>query len=157
MLAKVINSSIREYPLTRETYLQALEDGLRNDMTSEELAAYDLVRVTVDECPVGASKYTATRLPVLVDGEWHIIWQEDLETPQDIVAVRTRNAERQQRANRDQLIKEVQWRYERHARLARLEQAQVDDLTELDAYVQALADVTDQPGWPFTVTWPTRP
>jgi hypothetical protein len=106
---------------------------------------------------VGASKYTATRLPVLVDGEWHIIWQEDLETPQDIVAVRTRNAERQQRANRDQLIKEVQWRYERHARLARLEQAQVDDLTELDAYVQALADVTDQPGWPFTVTWPTRP
>ncbi|MBI1262937.1 MAG: hypothetical protein GC184_14565 [Rhizobiales bacterium] len=61
------------------------------------------------------------------------------------------------RRKRDRLIDDIQWRYERYARQNRLGLASSDDITELDAYVQALADVTTQPGYPASINWPTPP
>ena len=58
------------------------------------------------------------------------------------------------RAQRDGLIADVQWRYERHARESRLGLATTDDIAALDAYVQALADVSKQKGFPLKVKWP---
>lgn len=60
----------------------------------------------------------------------------------------------QVRAERDRLIGEVQWRYERHAREVRLGLEPSDDIKALDAYVQALADVPKQKGFPGKVKWP---
>lgn len=58
------------------------------------------------------------------------------------------------RAKRDELIDAVSWRYERHARELRLGLPPTDDLTALDIYVQALADVTEQAGFPSIINWP---
>jgi hypothetical protein len=86
-----------------------------------------------------------------------VTWQKDLATPEDVIATRTLNLSLAQRATRDALIRETQWRFERYARLARLNQPQVDDIAQLDAYVQALADIPEQAGFPFNIIWPTRP
>lgn len=61
------------------------------------------------------------------------------------------------RAQRDAKIEAVAWRYERHARQVRLGMFVQDDLAALDIYVQALADVPEQSGFPTDVEWPVEP
>ena len=55
---------------------------------------------------------------------------------------------------RDLRIAELDWRYNRYNRLARLNVTQIDDLTKLDAYAQALADITKESN-PYNIVWPT--
>ena len=57
------------------------------------------------------------------------------------------------RTIREQRIIEIEWRYNRYARLARLGLTQIDDLTKLDNYTQALADITNQEN-PSAIVWP---
>ena len=57
------------------------------------------------------------------------------------------------RAIRDRRIAEVEWRYARYNRFARLGIDQIDDLTKLDNYIQALADITNQES-PNSIVWP---
>ena len=63
----------------------------------------------------------------------------------------------QVRTERDVRIAAVAWRYERNAREARLGLKPTDNLATLDIYVQALAVVPGQPGFPASVTWPVAP
>lgn len=61
------------------------------------------------------------------------------------------------RAVRDGKIADIAWRYERIARQERLGITPTDNIAALDAYVQALADITLQPTFPQSVTWPELP
>lgn len=61
------------------------------------------------------------------------------------------------RTQRDAMISDVAWRYERHARELRLSLIPTDDLATLDTYMQALADLTKQAGFPDSITWPVAP
>jgi Phage tail assembly chaperone protein len=54
---------------------------------------------------------------------------------------------------RDQKIKEIEWRYNRYYRHQRLGLTQIDSLENLDAYIQALADITKQEN-PYNIIWP---
>jgi len=54
---------------------------------------------------------------------------------------------------RDQRIAEIEWRYARYYRNHRLSLPQQDLITDLDTYVRALADITEQPD-PFAIVWP---
>ena len=58
------------------------------------------------------------------------------------------------REERDALIADVTWRYERYARETRLGMATTDDIGKLDAYIQALCNIPDQAGFPHNVVWP---
>jgi len=60
------------------------------------------------------------------------------------------------RSTRDQLIRLYEWKYVRHARETRLGLPTTDNLQELDAYFQALADITNRSD-PNNVTWPAAP
>jgi len=55
---------------------------------------------------------------------------------------------------RDSTIKSLSWRYERNARETRLGLTTTDNIADLDAYAQALADVPQQTGFPKVVEWP---
>jgi hypothetical protein len=55
---------------------------------------------------------------------------------------------------RDQKIQEIEWRYERYHRHQRLEISQVDNIADLDQYVQALADIPQTQTDPFNIVWP---
>lgn len=61
------------------------------------------------------------------------------------------------RAERGRKISAVAWRYERIARQERLGITPTDNIAVLDAYVQALADITLQPTFPQSVDWPDVP
>lgn len=69
-------------------------------------------------------------------------------------ALRTSIRARSERESRDARIKAFEWRYARYERNARLGLTQQDDLAKLDAYVQALADVPAQEGFPWIIDWP---
>ena len=60
------------------------------------------------------------------------------------------------RHERDSLIGAFAWRVERWHRNDRLGRVQPDDIASLDAYMQALADLTLQPD-PFRIGWPVPP
>lgn len=47
------------------------------------------------------------------------------------------------RTKRDRLINQFQWRYDRYNREIRLGLTPTDDLAKMDAYIQALANITD--------------
>jgi Phage tail assembly chaperone protein len=59
------------------------------------------------------------------------------------------------RDKRDALISEIDWRYIRYAREARLNLTPIDDITKLDTYTQALADLPETQTDPFNIIWPT--
>lgn len=61
------------------------------------------------------------------------------------------------RAVRDRKIADIAWRYERTARQERLGITPTDNISALDAYVQALADITLQATFPQSVEWPEVP
>jgi len=61
------------------------------------------------------------------------------------------------RLKRDTLIQSVSWRYERHAREMRLGIAATEALFLLDTYVQTLADIPAQTGFPQSIIWPIIP
>lgn len=59
------------------------------------------------------------------------------------------------RADRNARINAVAWRYERHAREIRLGITPSDDIAVLDRYIQELAGIPEQLGFPDNVKWPT--
>ena len=60
------------------------------------------------------------------------------------------------RAQRSMLLNRMQWRLDRWARETRMGLTTTDNINELDAYFQALADITKQAD-PDTVVWPEIP
>jgi hypothetical protein len=58
------------------------------------------------------------------------------------------------RFQRDQRMKEFEWRYVRHAREVRLNATPTDNIEQLDDYMQQLADITATFQQPGDVIWP---
>lgn len=59
------------------------------------------------------------------------------------------------RNNREEKIREVEWRIFRYQSQVRLGMTPVDDITKLDEYVQSLRDITSSTSNPSEVVWPT--
>jgi len=91
---------------------------------------------------------THNHVPVFTDGV--ISWYLDPATERG-------NAESAIKTKRDELISAQDWRYARHVREVRLSLSPHDDISKLDTYIQALANITKQTGYPYGVTWPVAP
>lgn len=65
------------------------------------------------------------------------------------------------REQRDAKMAAFQWRLERYARQTRLGLPTTDTQEALDIYMQALADITEYPGFPWEdseqIPWPVEP
>jgi hypothetical protein len=57
------------------------------------------------------------------------------------------------RIERDQRMKDFEWHYTRYERQTRLSLPTTDNISDLDAYMQALADITLQSD-PYNIVWP---
>lgn len=57
------------------------------------------------------------------------------------------------RIKRDRFMRDNEWRYNRHHREVRLGLTPTEELSSLDEYMQALADVTKQAD-PVNIAWP---
>ena len=103
--------------------------------------------------------YIVVEDPPVYDEETHkLIWSgtafekvglTDLE-------ISTRNNRRwvEIRECRDSKICEVEWRILRNQSEVRLGLEPTEDIHQLDVYVQALRDITDQSGDPLEIVWP---
>ena len=134
-------------------YFIKLVDGIPNGepvpegsaLITEEWAEFDM--------PMWPQNgYTHTIGPVTeVDGVFSAEW---VKVDDGNYAQRSTIKSRQERESRDARIKAIEWRYARYERNARLNLEQQDDIGALDAYVQALADVPTQAGFPWDIQWP---
>lgn len=126
-------------------------EGEYSPATAEAAGYYPLKYTTK---PESANDLEMT--PMQVNGEWVVAWNE-VDTPADVAEKRTSTKARIVRQLRDLKIAQVAWRYERYARQVRFGQVPVDDIVALDTYVQTLADLPQQYGFPWEVVWPDAP
>ena len=61
------------------------------------------------------------------------------------------------RSDRDQMIKNIEWKISRNLSETRLGfTTTTDNLSDLDTYIQSLRDITNQSD-PYNITWPSIP
>jgi len=94
---------------------------------------------------------TVIDIPVIIPVELPTLSQEQLDMIQQY-EISTKWADI--RATRDRLMTEFEWRYTRYDRQIRMNIEPTDNINALDAYMQALADITNTED-PYTVQWPT--
>ena len=58
---------------------------------------------------------------------------------------------------RDQLFKDTEWKVMRYHREVRQGRTPTDDIKKIDDFHDALANITNQEGWPNNPEWPTEP
>jgi hypothetical protein len=61
------------------------------------------------------------------------------------------------RAERDNLIQQIEWRVNRHYQELALDLTPTEELRPLLEYIQALRDVPQQEGFPTNIVWPEAP
>jgi hypothetical protein len=121
------------------------------DATEEQLAAANIVLVTAftGQAPVDGNEY-GVEIQQQTDGSWaHELVQKTISEQQfaNNVAVQAKAV----KADRDRMIAGTDWIVTKAAE----EGTAVSQ--EWKTYRQALRDIPLQEGFPFTVTWPTRP
>lgn len=83
-----------------------------------------------------------------------IVWAEIVALSDQDKELRLADFRRLAEQRRAYLFGQLSWRYERHQRETRMAQPTTDNIADLDAYAQALADITKQSGYPKTIVWP---
>ena len=137
-----INLLYAEYPNT------SFPNNIESDFVS--LLDFGVHRVNATEKPsYDALLQKCVELaPVLVADEWTQQWQvESLSAPEAQALYDSTAAE--VRANRYRLLIETDW--------TQLKDVSLAVSNTYTAYRQELRDVSDQPGFPFSITWPALP
>jgi hypothetical protein len=90
---------------------------------------------------------------ILVDGEW-------VESPtlkEEYESIIKEQEKANARAVRDTLLQEASWRRDRHMDEQTLGLEPTAPLLPILEYIQALRDITKQPGFPTDIQWPEVP
>jgi len=148
MYAKIQNGSVVEYPYG---FGQLQKDNPNTSfalpITAEVYAEHGVYPVTNTEQPVvNHTKRVIAGTPSLVNGAWVQTWVVQ-DVPTEELQQLTTSQAHAVRQLRDEKLKETDWRFR-------------SDLTpsqDWKNYCQALRDVTAQSGFPWEVTWPTKP
>ena len=82
-----------------------------------------------------------------------VVYEPTIEEIQTQQAFNTATQWNLIRGEREVRMSNFEWRYTRYDRQVRLGETPVDDIALLDAYMQALADITTQTD-PFNIIWP---
>lgn len=61
------------------------------------------------------------------------------------------------RSERNRRIEAIQWRRDRHRDEVELGLTLTEPLAPILAYIQALRDIPEQPGFPDNIEWPIEP
>ena len=150
MYVKVENSEVVQYPYSIEQFRADNSTiSFPAEISKDTLAAYGVYPVSTD--PIPTHDFTTQRVqkstnPVLRDGEW-VITKSVVQLTADQIASHEITAATKVRATRNDLLQKTDW-------------CALSDVTmsaEMSAYRQALRDLPAQEGFPYTVTWPTKP
>jgi cbb3-type cytochrome oxidase cytochrome c subunit len=156
MHAKIKNNQIFEYPIIN-LFQKVPDISLPADLTDDSLLPEGYVFVHNSDVPAydQLTQHLVETTPVYIETKWvrqynvEQLSQENIAKLQDAQAMQIRQI-------RDQKITDFQPRILKAMRLQSMNQPH-EDLQVLYAYVQALADVPQQPDFPVSVTWPQEP
>ena len=142
MYVKIANNEVEEFPYTLDQLKRDNPNvSFPQTISSETLASYNVFPVTLTEPPAHDQlvELVTTANPTLVDGVWTQAWTK---------------------VNRTEEEASSNIRAERDSRLLATDYLALSDQTlstAMTTYRQALRDVPSQSGFPFNVTWPTKP
>jgi len=145
MYAKIVNNSVVKFPYT--TYdLKQDNPGVSfpAELSDALLAGYNMYPVTEGAIPERDTLTQQLQSVVQqVNGVWTRVWS--------IANYDESTAEMHILNKRNKLLTDTDW--------TQLSDTSLDDSTKAAwaTYRQALRDITDQDGYPLSVTWPTQP
>ena len=155
------DGTVLKWPVKEETLRQVLSNiTLPKFINDEVLAGTGFVAVPAvlkTEIPPETKdqKVQLSNTLVLDNGQYkrqYIL----VDVPAYVHPLRLERKWRQLREQRDKRMADFDWRIARLQRQLRLGETPVDDITVLDAYMKALADMTACDD-PFLAVWPTTP
>jgi hypothetical protein len=148
MYVKTNDGNVLAYPYSIEKFKQENPSASANP-TNEELATYGVFPV-IDTPEPDYDKATERAVwgpPTVINGQWTHVWQTmplTEEQKQNRLEAETNDV----RNKRNKLLQESDW--------TQIADAPVDGAS-WRPYRQALRDITTQEGFPWGITWPTKP
>ena len=163
MLYAKINPAgqVVQWPITEPELRRMFPNvALPRQITAEAVRGLDIVLVQPTSVPptmqeTKTHRVQMSRTLTQVDGVYVRSYELVPVPPTDIDGRVSKRWEKV-RARRADLMDQFEWRIQRYHRQVRLGQTPTDNIAVLDAYMQALADITTQPD-PFQITWPQVP
>jgi hypothetical protein len=147
MYAKLNNGQVEIYPYTIGQLRKDHHNvSFPKVLTDDVLAQFNTVRVTPTERPNDYTKNFSVTV-VQVNGSWVEKWTSTSATQAEITE-RTANKAAQVRAERDALLAATDY--------TQLADAP-GDATAWASYRGALRNLPTRSGFPWTMTWPTKP
>jgi hypothetical protein len=158
LFAKVSGNIVIEFPIMEPDLRKKMQKvSLPQHITQEHLEGTPFVVIeawsTFEKPRETLTHALALDTPVLTENGWERTWKL-VEVPAKKLEARTKFKLREIRARRDVLLSRADGILSRYFREERLGLPHVFELSAIDAYMQALADVTKQEDL-FNVEWPT--
>ena len=142
MYVKIANNQVEEFPYTLDQLKRDNPNvSFPETISLSTLASYNVFPVTLTEPPAHDQLVELVTMsnPTLVNDAWKQAWAKQNRTNEE--------ASSNVRSKRDGLLLETDY-------LALSDQTLS---TNMATYRQALRDIPSQSGFPFSVTWPTKP
>lgn len=142
MYVKAENGEVIKFPYSVEDLKSENPNvSFPANMSSEILASYNVYPVFEERNNAATDLKTEqiTENIVFEDGAWKQKYNK-VSLPEEEAAQRVRN-------HRDSLLRRTDW----------TALSDVTMSTEMSTYRQALRDITTQEGFPYDVTWPSKP
>jgi hypothetical protein len=150
MYVKVTNGMVETYPYS----IGQLRKDNRNvsfpaNPSNDLLAEYGIYPVVSTPEPAYdmATQRVVWGVPVFVEGQWTHTWDTVSLSAEEQQSIK-QSKENDIRNERNRLLVESDWTQVLDAPV---------DRTAWSSYRQSLRDITDQPGFPWSVTWPVSP
>ena len=151
MFALIENGAVKKYPYSLYEIQRAnLNTSFPSTVSDETMAEYGAMRVYFSTQPVLSDTQVLEEDPPVFSNEdqrWTQVWRVREMTTEEVTR-RFDSAASAVRQQRNDKLKECDW-------------TQITDATADKAawatYRQALRDVTQQAGFPWTITWPDAP
>ena len=150
MFVKTANNELVQYPYSIEQFRADNPTiSFPAEISNDTLAAHGVYPVGYEPAPAydpATQRLVISSQPSLVNGSWVLTKSIENKTAEQI-------------AN-DTATEGEKLRIRRNVRLAETDWCALSDVTmsaEMSAYRQALRDLPAQEGFPYTVTWPTKP
>lgn len=153
-LVKVKNGQVERFPYPLgQLFRDNPSTSFPRNVQNTDLSFYGVYEVEVEDAPaVDEKNYNTVRseIPVEVSGKWVLQWDVVEKTEEEKQKYYDGFA-KMARSNRDTLLSESDWVVAKAYEIG--EPVPINWAT----YRQALRDITAQEGFPYNVSWPTKP
>lgn len=144
------NGQVEQYPFgingLRKKFPQV---SFPRDISSINLTEFNVVPVEQTDFPSfnEQTHYVSEGTPVNENGTWKQTWVLN-ELSSEEIQVKLSGKQKEEREKRDKLLRQSDW--------TQLSDTPIDTAAWA-VYRQALRDLPSQDGFPYNITWPTKP